>query len=74
MLSRPRLPEDETMRARLGETLNATSAALGRFIQSISSGDSDETVQQLLTFCLDFEAGLIRKTFYNLILISAYKL
>uniref|UniRef100_A0A0R3RJH6 UNC80 domain-containing protein n=1 Tax=Elaeophora elaphi TaxID=1147741 RepID=A0A0R3RJH6_9BILA len=59
LLSRPRLPEDETMRAQLGETLNATSAALGRFVQSISPSDSDETVQQLLTFCLDFEAGLI---------------
>ncbi|KAL3998353.1 Ubiquitin-conjugating enzyme family protein [Acanthocheilonema viteae] len=62
LLSRPRLPEDETMRAQLGETLNATSAALGRFVQSISSNDSDETVQQLLTFCLDFEAGLIHST------------
>ncbi|EJD76030.1 ubiquitin-conjugating enzyme family protein [Loa loa] len=62
LLSRPRLPEDETMRSHLGETLNATNAALGRFVQSISSSDSDEIVEQLLTFCLDFEAGLIYST------------
>ncbi|VDN82160.1 unnamed protein product [Brugia pahangi] len=62
LLSHPRLPENETMRAQFGETLNATSAALGRFVQSISLNDSDETVQQLLTFCLDFEAGLIYST------------
>ncbi|VDK73717.1 unnamed protein product [Litomosoides sigmodontis] len=62
LLSRPRLPEDKTIRAQLGGTLDATSAALGRFIQSISSRDSDEAVQQLLTFCLDFEAGLIHST------------
>lgn len=66
LLSRPRLPGDETIRAQLGGTLNATCAALGRFIQSISSRDSNETVQQLLTFCLDFEAGLIRRAFYDL--------
>uniref|UniRef100_A0A0R3QJP8 UBIQUITIN_CONJUGAT_2 domain-containing protein n=1 Tax=Brugia timori TaxID=42155 RepID=A0A0R3QJP8_9BILA len=65
LLSHPRLPENETTHAQFGETLNATSAALGRFVQSISLNDSDETVQQLLTFCLDFEAGLICKTFYN---------
>uniref|UniRef100_A8QCQ2 Uncharacterized protein n=1 Tax=Brugia malayi TaxID=6279 RepID=A8QCQ2_BRUMA len=59
LLSHPRLPENETTHAQFGETLNATSAALGRFVQSISLNDSDETVQQLLTFCLDFEAGLI---------------
>ncbi|CAG9531988.1 unnamed protein product, partial [Cercopithifilaria johnstoni] len=62
LLSRPRLPEDETMRAKLGETMNATNSALGRFIQSISPTDSNESVQQLLTFCLDFEAGLIHST------------
>lgn len=64
-MCRPRLPEDETMRAQLGETLNATNSALGRFVQSISSSDSNQMVQQLLTFCLDFETGLICKIFYN---------
>uniref|UniRef100_A0A915PSQ5 UBC core domain-containing protein n=1 Tax=Setaria digitata TaxID=48799 RepID=A0A915PSQ5_9BILA len=62
LLCRPRLPEDETTRAQLGETLNATSAALGRFVHSITSSDSDETVQQILNFCLDFDAGLIYST------------
>ncbi|VDK62166.1 unnamed protein product [Onchocerca ochengi] len=62
LVCRPRLPEDETMRAQLGETLNATNSALGRFVQSISSSDSNQMVQQLLTFCLDFETGLIYST------------
>ncbi|MCP9260975.1 hypothetical protein DINM_004370 [Dirofilaria immitis] len=61
-LCRHRLPEDETMCSQLGDTLNATNAALGRFVQSISPGDSDQTVQELLTFCMDFEAGLIYST------------
>ncbi|VDO45285.1 unnamed protein product, partial [Onchocerca flexuosa] len=67
LVCRPRLLEDETIRAQLGGTLNATSSALGRFVQSISSSDSNQMVQQLLTFCLDFETGLICKIFYNLI-------
>lgn len=67
LLSRPRSCDDEMMRTQLGETLNATSAALGRFVQSISHNSSEETVQQLLTFCLDFQAGLSCRIFICLV-------
>ncbi|VDN38730.1 unnamed protein product [Gongylonema pulchrum] len=62
-MSRPRSPPlDEIMFAQLGSTLTATSAALGRYVQSIVRTTSEETAQQLLLFCLDFQAGLSAST------------